>query len=235
MNQRPANLLLKQLSSDDFESLKPHLEEVFLELHSSLEKAGQPIKYVYFLNSGLASVVGYKAPAVDAEVGMIGLEGMTGSALLMGDDRASHDCFIQMTSNAYRVEADMFTNALRQSETLKSFLLRYVHALHVQTMHTALVNARSKTNERLARWLLMCDDRAIGERLFITHEFLAVMLGVRRPGVTVALQELEGQGLIGSMRGQVLIRDRAGLVKLANGAYGPPEAQYRRLIGAFGK
>jgi CRP-like cAMP-binding protein len=235
MAQRPGNFLLRQLSADDLQLLKPHLVEVFLELRSSLEKAGQPIEYVYFPNSGLASVVGYKAPAIDAEVGMIGLEGMTGSALLMGDDRASHDCFIQMTSDAYRLEAAVFIDAVRQSETLKSFLLRYVHAFHIQTMHTALVNARSKTNERLARWLLMCDDRAVGDRLFITHEFLAVMLGVRRPGVTIALQELEGLGLIGSKRGQVVIRDRAGLVTLANAAYGKPEAEYRRLIGDFRK
>ncbi|MBZ9677493.1 Crp/Fnr family transcriptional regulator [Mesorhizobium sp. ES1-1] len=227
---RPRNRLLEALSREDFKLFEPHLDEVFLELRARLETAGGPIESVYFPVSGLASMVANKGPNLDAEVGIIGHEGMTGSALVMGDDRAIHDCYIQMTCEAFRVDAETFVSALRRSKTLRPFLLRYVHAFHIQTSYTALVNARSKTDERLARWLLMCDDRVVGNRLFITHDFLAVMLGVRRPGVTVAIQLLESDGLIQSRRGQIIIRDRAGLIELANGSYGVPEAEYERLV-----
>ena len=225
------NALLRRFSIADLNRLMPHLRDTFLELRTPLEKAGQPIQFVYFPKSGLASVVAKKRTGSDAEVGIIGFEGMTGSALVMGDDRATHDCFIQMTSEALVIEAPLFKEALDKSKTLRPFLMRYVHAFHIQATYTALINARCDIQERLARWLLMCDDRVVGNRLGITHEFLSVMLGVRRPGVTVALQVLEGRGLLQSRRGEVIIRDRQGLIDLADGGYGESEAEYRRLVG----
>jgi CRP-like cAMP-binding protein len=131
-----------------------------------------------------------------------------------------------------RIDAQSFSSALTQSLTLRMFLLMFVRSLNIQTGATALVNARSKLESRLCRWLLMCDDRVPSGKLTITHEFLAVMLGIRRPGVTVALQVLEGQGLIRSSRGQVVIRSREGLLKAADGGYGQPEVEYRRLVGS---
>ena len=225
------NALLQRLDPADIDRLKPSLRDVSLELRTSLEKSGQKIEYVYFPCSGLASVVAKKNRGADAEVGIIGFEGMTGSALVMGDDQATHDCFIQMAGEALVIDASQFKAALETSETLRRFLMRYVHAFHIQATYTALINARCKIEERLARWLLMCDDRVVGGRLVITHEYLSVMLGVRRPGVTVALQVIEGRGLVKSRRGEVIIRDRKGLIDLANGSYGEPEAEYRRLVG----
>ena len=165
------------------------------------------------------------------KMGFIGFEGMTGSAIVMGDDRNVHQCYVQLAGEAMRIEAAAFSSVLASSPTMRMFLLRYVQSLLIQTGCTALVNARSKLEERLARWLLMCDDRVSRGRLTITHEFLGVMLGVRRPGVTVALQELEGRGLIRATRGQIVLLDRAGLIVLANGGYGEAEAEYERLIG----
>jgi hypothetical protein len=162
---------------------------------------------------------------------MVGFEGVTGSSLIMGDDRATHDCYVQMAGGAKRIDAAAFSEILNQSSTLRPFLLRYVHAFHIQTTYTALLNARSKTDERLARWLLMCADRVVGPRLNITHEFLAVMLGVRRPGVTVGLQVLEGMGMIQSRRSEIVIRDREALIILAGTGYGEAEANYKRLVG----
>ena len=101
----------------------------------------------------------------------------------------------------------------------------------IQTAHTALANGQAKVEERLARWLLMAHDRADGNELSLTHEFLALMLSVRRAGVTVALQLAESQGLISAKRGLIYVKDRAGLKKIANGLYGIPEAEYRRLTG----
>ncbi|ESZ05751.1 hypothetical protein X737_35335 [Mesorhizobium sp. L48C026A00] len=133
------------------------------------------------------------------------------------------------------IPAPALSSALSESTTLKALLLLYVQTLYIQTSYTALVNARSKLDERLARWLLMCHDRVRGDRLAITHEFMSVMLGVRRPGVTVAIQELEGRGLIRATRGEIVIRDRDGLFQLADGTYSEPEREYRRLLGKIEK
>jgi CRP-like cAMP-binding protein len=209
--------LLRRMSAVDFARLKPHLRSVFLDLRAPLEEAGQKIKFVYFLESGLASVVAKRSAAAEAEVGIIGFEGMTASALIMGDDQAPHDCYIQSTCEALQIDARHFVDVLETSPTLRRFLLRYVQSFHVQASYTAWVNARSTLEPRLARWLLMCSDRTVGDRLMVTHEFLSIMLGVRRPGVTVGLQQIEGRGFIRARRGEITIRDREGLLQPASG------------------
>ncbi|WP_027170142.1 Crp/Fnr family transcriptional regulator [Mesorhizobium sp. WSM3224] len=223
--------LLRGMNSADFELLSPHLHDRFLDLKAPLESAGVPIKTVCFFESGIASVVARNRPGLDTEVGIIGREGMSGSALVMGVDWASNDCYMQMMGEAVCMDAEAFKGALQESPTLRAFLLLYVHYLHIQTRSTALSNARGKLEDRLARWLLMCDDRTVGSDITVTHDFLAVMLGVRRPGVTIALQILEGRGVIRSQRGHVTVRDRAGLLGLADGFYGQAEAEYTRLLG----
>ena len=127
--------------------------------------------------------------------------------------------------------SDDLRQAMQTSPTLQPFLLRYAQAFMIQTAHTALANGRAKIHERLARWLLMAHDRIDGDQLALVHEFLALMLGVRREGVTIALQELEGEGLIRTTRGNITIVDRKGLEKTADGSYGVPEAEFDRLIG----
>ncbi|MDF3151600.1 Crp/Fnr family transcriptional regulator [Mesorhizobium sp. XAP10] len=224
------NQLLRRLNPGDLGLLQPHLELCDLEPRMTLEKADSEIETVYFLEEGIASVVA-TASGKEAEVGLVGFEGMTGAALVMGADYAAHQCYVQSAGSAFRMGTEPLKEALADSPTLRLFLLRYVHYFHIQTSYTALINAKSNLEERLARWLLMCDDRVHGERLAITHEFLAVMLGARRPGVTVGLQVLEGRGFIYSRRGEVHIRDRSGLAACANGTYGKPEADYVRLVG----
>ncbi|MER9617248.1 Crp/Fnr family transcriptional regulator [Mesorhizobium sp. M0207] len=219
------------MSPADLQLLSPHLHSSFLPLRTQLETANAAIEAVYFFETGIGSMVAKLRPEVDAEVMVIGFEGMTGSALIMGGDRSPHDCYIQADAEVASMDAEPFTKALSDSPTLRLFLLRYVHYAWIQASYTALANARLKLEERLARWLVMCNDRIEGDRLPITHEFLSVMLGVRRPGVTLALQMLEGRGLIRSNRGEVIVRDRTGLITLANSSYGQPEAEYARLIG----
>ncbi len=225
------NALLKRLSRADLDLLEPHLKRVDLPLRTTLENAKSLIEHVYFLESGIASVVAKIPKGRDTEVGLIGLEGMTGSLLVLGGDRAAHDTYVQVAGGGYQLPASKLVAAMSESTTLKAHLLLYVHTLFVQTGYTALVNARSKLEERLARWLLMCQDRVSDDRFAITHEFMSVMLGVRRPGVTVAIQELEGRGLIRASRGEILIRDRDGLFQIADGAYSEPEQEYERLLG----
>ncbi|MER9952770.1 Crp/Fnr family transcriptional regulator [Mesorhizobium sp. M0047] len=219
------------MTAEDLALLEPSLRRVVLPLRMSLVTPDVPIEAVYFIERGIASVIARTSTGYEAEIGFIGHEGMAGYSLVMADDRTPQACFVQLEGEAMRIDAGSFNAALTTSRTLRLFLLRYVNCLQIQTGCTALVNARLKLTGRLARWLLMCDDRVVGGQFSITHEFLATMLGVRRPGVTIALQELEGLALIRSRRGEVVILDRPGLIALANGGYGEPEAEYIRLLG----
>jgi CRP-like cAMP-binding protein len=121
--------------------------------------------------------------------------------------------------------------AIQTSLSLRESLLKFVQAFGVQTTHTAICNAQSRLDVRLARWLLMAHDRIGNDTLPLTHEFLSLMLGVRRPGVTETLHALRKQGLISYGRGQITVKDREGMERAADEAYGTPEVEYRRLIG----
>jgi CRP-like cAMP-binding protein len=220
MAQQPAqkNLLLSRLSDRDFALLEPHLEPVDLPLRKVLEPRGRSIKAIYFPASGFASVVadGGKRPI---EVGLIGREGMTGLPVILGNDRNSNEVFIQAAGQGRCLRAGDLRKAIEKSPSLHLSLLRYAHTFLDQTMRTAVANGRSKIEERLARWLLMADDRIDGTDLPLTHDFLAMMLGVRRPGVTMAMQELEREGVVARKRGHVVIVDREALEKMSNGTY----------------
>jgi CRP-like cAMP-binding protein len=132
--------------------------------------------------------------------------------------------------SALRMDADALRQAIGQSPSLHQHLLRYIETFQVQVAYTALSHGSFTIEERLARWLLMCHDRLDGNDLPLVHEFLSMMLGVRRSGVTIAVQTLEGTGAIKATRGHIIIRDREMLEEAANGSYGVPEAEYRRLF-----
>jgi CRP-like cAMP-binding protein len=211
------NLILARLSASDFELVEPHLERVDLPLRKVLERRGRPIKTVYFPSSGFASVVADGGRPI--EVGIIGREGMTGLPVVLGNDRNSHETFMQSPGEGHCMRAQNLRSAIASSPTLHRVMLQYIHSFLDQTAHTAVANGRSKIEERLARWLLMADDRIDGPDLPLTHEFLAMMLCVRRPGVTVAIRELERGGLVARKRGHIVIVDREGLEKMSNGTY----------------
>jgi CRP-like cAMP-binding protein len=218
-----SNRILSRLSREDFALLEPHLQAVDLPVRKPLEARKKRIDQVYFIESGFASVVanGTKKPSI--EVGIIGREGMTGLAIIMGHDRAQHETYIQVAGRGLRIAAAKLRVADERSTTLHRAMLRYAHAFLLQTTTTALANGRSNIEERLARWLLMADDRIDGDDLPLTHEFLGLMLGTHRPGVTIAVQALEKHGLIAARRGSITILDRKGLKKNSNGTYAPPE------------
>ncbi|HET6159023.1 MAG TPA: Crp/Fnr family transcriptional regulator [Dongiaceae bacterium] len=226
-----ANWILSHLSTADARLLQPRLARVDLPLRKPLEASGRPIEHVYFPESGIVSVVANGGDKRSIEVGLIGREGMTGLAVVMGTDRSSHHSYVQCAGSALRMTANHLREAMQESPPLHQRFLLYGHAFLMQTGYTAVANGRSKIEERLARWILMAHDRIDGDALALTHEFLATMLGVRRPGVTVALNLLEGAGVIRAARGIITIVDRKGLEKLSNGAYGVPEAEFKRLFG----
>ena len=154
---------------------------------------------------------------------------MTGLPVVLGNDRSANETFIQVEGAGSRIAADDLRQAMRTSASLTRVLLNFVNAFLIQTSHTALSNGTATVGERLARWLLMAQDRLGGDRVPLTHEFLSLMLGVRRAGVTRALNQLDRQGVIRLSRGRIEIIDREGLINSANGSYGIPEAMARRV------
>jgi CRP-like cAMP-binding protein len=223
------NALLMRLSQRDYGLLAPHLVAVDLPLRKYLERQNRRISAAHFVESGIASVVANGRVGAGVEVGLVGRDGMSGVAALLGADRAANDTYMQVAGDGQCIKIDNLKRCFAESDSLQRALLKYSHAFHAQVTHTAMNTARSKIEERLARWLLAAHDRLDGNDLHLTHEFLATMLGVRRPGLTVALHALQQDGLIQPGRGSITIIDRKGLEQAANGAYGTGEAE--RLLG----
>jgi CRP-like cAMP-binding protein len=213
------NQVLSSMSRDDLNLLTPAPQPIDLPLRKPLEVRNRRIEHVYFLDRGIASVVASGAGHGGIEIGIIGCEGVTGLAVLMGADRSPHETYMQVAGAGRRVNASQLRDLMSQSKSLHRFLLQHGYAFTVQTAQTALANGRHKIEERLARWLLMAHDRMQGNELPLTHEFLALMLGVRRPGVTVAIKALQETGVIRAQRRGILVLDRAGLEACSNGAY----------------
>ena len=230
-NNGSRNRLLAVLSHADRDLLAPRLEGIELDPRQILEVPSDPISHVYFVESGLVSVVGTTQPDHRIEVGMVGYEGMTGLCIVLGDDRSANETVVQSAGSAMRLPTEALRELMKASRSLTSTLLRYVNVFMVQGSQTALANGRGRLDERLARWLLMWHDRVLADELIITHEFLAVLLGVRRQGVTVALHELAGKGLIRSPPSHVRVLARDALHPEAHRFYGIPEAEYDRSIG----
>jgi CRP-like cAMP-binding protein len=230
--ERSANRLLQALAPDDL-NLLAELEPVSLKRGYVMIRPNERIEHVYFPVDCIGSVVATTPEGRRIEVGIFGREGMSGTSVLLGSDRSPHECFVQVPGAALRMEADKFTDATRQSPSLHQLLLRYVEAFQVQVAHTALSHGSYTIEERLARWLLMCHDRLDGDDLPARPRVSRVDAWVRRSGVTLALQILEGAGVIHAKRGLITVRDRAKLQEIAGGSYGVPEVEYRRLIGEF--
>lgn len=230
------NLLLRALSEADFSIIEPHLLREQLRLKDPLWAADEPIERVFFLEEGVGSIVSEQEGGEMVEIGLYGREGMSGAAVIMGAEQSPHASMVQVGNPAaYSIASDRLLEACDESASLRRLLMRYVQSLNVQAALTAASNAHFALPERLARWLLMCHDRMEGDRMELTHEFLSMMLAVRRSGVTVTLHTLEAMGAIRSARGVVTVSDRERLEEIAGDAYGQPEAEYRRLIGPFGR
>jgi CRP-like cAMP-binding protein len=226
------NRLLQAMSSEDRALLAPNLHPVDMPLLRNMEKPNRLIEDVFFMETGIASVVGIQPNGTSVEIGLVGREGMSGAAVVLGTDRSPHATYIQVRGTGQKLATGALQMAIGQSRSMQTLLLKYVQAFAVQTAHTAIANARAKLHERLARWILMAHDRVSGDALSLTHEFLSLMLAVRRAGVTEATHVLIKQKLIKANRGEITVLNRKGLEKIAGDFYGVPEAEYRRLLGA---
>jgi CRP-like cAMP-binding protein len=227
---RPANRLLGLLSPRDYARLSPHLERVSLEHRKSLYGADKKIEFVYFIETGVGSLANTMANGQATEVGTIGNEGVVGLPLVLGDDRAPTSVYVQVPGEGLRIKASLFRGELARSATMQVVMLRYVHALFNQVAQSAACYHFHSIEQRCCRWLLMTRDRIQSDEFLLTHEILAMMLGVRRAGVSIAAGGLQRAGLITYTRGNVTILDRAGLKKLSCECYGVSKREFDRLL-----
>ena len=227
----PCNRLLAALPPGDLAQIWPQLELVELPFRQTLHVPEEPVRAVHFPEVGYASRL---APLEDgdfAEVGLVGPEGMTGLAPLLGAETDTFEMMVQVPGTALRMEAGAFRTALDRVPSLRPLLNRYALAHFEQVARTGACNGRHHVDQRLARWLLMAHDRVEGDTFPMTHEFLSMMLGVRRAGITVAAGTLQKAGFVRYERGRMEITDRPGLEAVSCECYGTARRAYDRLLG----
>jgi CRP-like cAMP-binding protein len=218
------------MNLDDFRQIKSHLTFVELNIKQCLIPPNKPIQHVHFVQSGIVSVVAQASNNRRIEVGLCGRDGLSGLPLILGVAHGNNEEMVQVPGVALRMPATEFARALAALPTFRAVLLCYVHTFMIQMSQSMLSIGIDRLEQRLARWLLMCQDRLYSPILPLTHEFLATMLSVRRAGVTTSIHELEGHRLIKANRGQIIVLDRAGLQKLAGPTYGVSEQEHDRLL-----
>ena len=205
------NEILAALSKDELGRLEAHLEPCELPSGLVLYEIGEQVHYVYFPNNALISLVTQMLDGKVVEVGLIGNDGMSGLTALMSEGTSPERAIVQLPNGATRVELSVIKEEFRRGGQLQKSLLAYARKFMRQVSQTAACNASHTTEERLSRWLLMCQDRADGSELKLTQEFIADMLGTRRATVSVAAMVLQTEGLIQYSRGHIKIIDRPGL------------------------
>ncbi len=227
------NLLLRSFSAELLAKVEPCLTRVSLATREVLERPNEPIEYVYFFETALGSTVArHSDNATDAiEVGICGVEGVSGVSLINQAESSPFSSFVQIPGFAFRMSAGDLKSLCDAEPEMNRTLLRFAHCQAVQVGYTAFANGRRSVLERMSRWILMCHDRVASDSLELTHEFLSLMLGVRRAGITTDMHVLEGEHAVTNKRGRIIVRERARLEEFAGDCYGDPEAEYERLIG----
>jgi CRP-like cAMP-binding protein len=225
------NHLIELLPRQDRVRLVAACEHVHLVLSDVLCEPGGPTRHVYFPVDGFISLVALIDGSPGLEVGMIGREGMLGAQLALGVATAPLKAVVQGPGAAWRIGRAAFGRELAHSAALRRHLDRYLFVLMVQLTASAGCLRFHQIGPRLARWLLMSQDRAHANSFHVTHEFLAYMLGVRRVGITVAAGGLQRAGLITYHRGEVTVIDREGLEAAACGCYAADRKAYAELLG----
>jgi CRP-like cAMP-binding protein len=225
------NQLLASLPPDVLLALLPRFTSVVLTMRQVIYTPDTPVEAVYFPESGMFSLVDDLEDGMRAEVGVIGREGMLGMPLLAGIDSSFVEAQVQMSGTALRMSAAAFNEEVEANAAFRRILLRYSEAMQAQVMQTAACNANHDLEQRLARWLLMAHDRAEGDELPLTQDFMAVMLGVHRPSITVTAGILQRAGLIRYVAGRITVLDRASLEAAACECHGVVQRRFDILLG----
>jgi CRP-like cAMP-binding protein len=213
------NRMLLAIPEDEFMGIRPLLEEVEMPQYKIFYEQGEKIEHAYFLNQGMVSLVVSVHDGRSVEVGITGAEGVVGAPLAFGFESAPMRAIMQISGRGLRIASSTLEEAIRRAPCLKSLVERYVMMQQLQVAQLAACNRLHDMDQRLARWLLMCQDRIDSENLPLTHEFLAQMLGSGRPTVTIAAGVLERAGLIQNTRGSVKILNRKRLEDAACECY----------------
>jgi len=223
---RPANKILANLPDEEFEQLRPKLRAVSFPIGEILYMPEQKIEHAYFVNRGVVSLLAALEDGATVEAGVIGPEGVAGIAVVLGASSTPNQALTQSDVEASRISAADLVAEFRRSSKLRDSLLRFVHTMFTQVTQTAACNRLHTLDQRLARWLLLTQDRVDGKQFTLTQEFLSRMLGVRRAGVTVAANDLRTSGLIDYHRGDIVIVDRQGLEKVCCECYRIVKQEY---------
>lgn len=224
-----SNILLGSLPEDEFARIAPALEPVILPRPTELEAPDTEIEYVYFPTSGIASIVAIGADGETVDTTMIGREGMTGLPVFLGTNQMPVRTIVQIPLTGFRLRANALREELGRGGRLLNLLQRYTQVVMVSMAQLILCNRAHRLDQRAARWLLQVDERVDETPFEVTQEFLAEMIGVQRPSLSLAVQQFKGDGLITSSRGRVKIADRDGLLARACGCIRIIHAEEARL------
>ena len=230
-NSAFGNRLLDATPPDVGERLRPHLESVALQANQTIHEPGTTAEHAFFPTRGLISLVTTMRDGASVEVGMIGKEGMFSISAILGDDAPAQRAMVQLAGSALRMPARMLRQEAQESAPLQVLLLRYAQVTLTTAAQTAACNRLHLLEQRCARWLLSAHDRAEADTFRMTHEFLAMMLGVRRPGVTVAVQSLQSSGMMTYNHGTMTILDRKSMEAAACECYRVIQDEFTRLLG----
>ena len=224
------NRLLHALPPDDYAWLLPHLSPVRLPLKEVLIEPDVPIPYVWFVRDGVCSIIASKHEGGEVEVGTVGFEGLIGLPILFEDDTLPNRVIVQVEGDAWRISAADFEHAINTRPAIRKTCLRFAAYFTSQLSQSVACNRVHTLEERCARWLLMTHDRVHQTEFELTQEFLSLMLGVRRAGVSVAMGALQSAGVIRYSRGRISVLDRARLEEASCDCYRITQATLNRLF-----
>ena len=213
------NRVLASLPLEDFHALRPHLQRVELKARFVLQEANKRVEHVHFIEHGLVSRVS-GGRSCSMETAMVGRFGYIGVAIVLGSTLSSERSVVRLPGTALRVQADELCRLMQARPQIRAEMLRYVQSLMTQNTQSVLCAAKHEVDQRLARWLLLANDRMQSNALTVTHDLLATIMGVRRAGITNALLRFEADGLLKKMRGAVHLTNRSALEQRACDCYG---------------
>lgn len=233
MDDARMNHLLAALPADEFARLKPDLESVSLKLGEVLYESGEQLEYIYFPTTAIISLLYIMENGSTAEIGMAGNDGLVGIALYMGGSTTPSRAVVQSAGNAFRLRSRVLRSTFGLGGVFQKILLRYTQSLVTQISQTAVCNRLHSVEQQLCRWLLIYHDLLHSNKIVMTHELIAHMLGVRREGVSIAAGHLQKKGLIKYVRGTITMLDQEGLEKAVCECYQVVKDEYDRLLGKY--
>jgi len=226
-----SNCLLSKLPAVELQRIEPHLEPAELPLGTVIYESGEVLKHVYFPTTAIISLLYETQTGESSEIGISGNHGLIGLASILGGKKTIGRAVVQSGGHGLRINSERLRTEFLAGGALQDLMLRYAQAFMTQISQSAVCNRLHSVSQRLCRWLLMNHDQLPGDKLVMTHDMIANMLGVRREGVTIAAGQLQDMGAISYSRGTVNILDRTKLEEAACECYAVVESEYDRLLG----